>query len=356
MKRLLFVVPLAFAAALLSFNCGEETTTGPGSDFVAGPYSGTQACKLCHETKYTSFMLTGHPYKLNPVQGQAPTYPFSEVPNPPAGYTWNDVKYVIGGYGWKARFIGNDGNIITGKTQYNLATKGWVDYHPGETKPYDCGGCHTTGFDENGHQGGLPGIEGTWAMPGVQCEACHGPGDKHIEDPNHNGMTVNRDASACGACHIRGEKYLIPAKGGFIRHHEQYNEFYNSVHARFLNCDTCHDPHTKVHYGEDGITRLCSECHNNQVNVTAMASFDCTACHMPPAAKSAVGDTGKFTGDVASHLFRINVDKNAEQFYTIGSDEYSYFYINLDFACLRGGCHNTKTRTWAENNAGLIHG
>jgi len=68
---------------------------------------------------------TGHPYKLNKVEnGQPPEYPFSEVPQPPEGYTWDDVAYVIGGYGWKARFIDHDGFIITGDadatTQHNL--------------------------------------------------------------------------------------------------------------------------------------------------------------------------------------------------------------------------------------------
>ena len=53
-------------------------------------------------------------------------------------------------------------------------------------KPYDCGACHTTGWvadtdaDTDGtladNQDGLPGIHGTWAAPGIHCEACHGPG------------------------------------------------------------------------------------------------------------------------------------------------------------------------------------
>ena len=69
---------------------------------------------------------SGHPWKLNKVvDGQPPEYPFTEVPEPPEGVTWDDVAYVIGGYNWKARFIGQDGFIITGDedatTQYNFA-------------------------------------------------------------------------------------------------------------------------------------------------------------------------------------------------------------------------------------------
>ena len=37
--------------------------------------------------------------------GQPPDYPFTEIPSPPEGYTWDDIAYAIGGYNWKAHFI-----------------------------------------------------------------------------------------------------------------------------------------------------------------------------------------------------------------------------------------------------------
>jgi hypothetical protein len=95
-------------------------------------------------------MKSGHPYKLNKVvDGKPPEYAFSEVPNPPEGYTWADITYAIGGHGWKARFFGKDGYVITGgenaTTQCNLFNERlglgdiWVAYHAGEQKPYSCG-------------------------------------------------------------------------------------------------------------------------------------------------------------------------------------------------------------------------
>jgi hypothetical protein len=134
-------------------------------------------------------MQSGYPGKLNKVEnGQPPAYPFTEVPE---GYTWDDITYVIGGYYWKARFISTDGYIITEPegtdpfgTQYNFANPvvgneaHWVPYHQGEMKAYTCGTCHTTGYsnDPYTHQDDLPGLIRTWSEPGVQCEACHGPG------------------------------------------------------------------------------------------------------------------------------------------------------------------------------------
>ena len=113
-----------------------------GVSFTPPEYVGSEACAECHEETYDVFMDSGHPYKLTKVEnGQPPEYPFTELPGPPDGYTWDDISYVIGGYNWKARFIDQDGFIITGDenatTQYNFWNEDlemgdeWVAYHAG---------------------------------------------------------------------------------------------------------------------------------------------------------------------------------------------------------------------------------
>lgn len=162
---------------------------------------------------------------------------------------------MIGGARWKARFIDKQGYIITrtgaskdkpGQNQYNLATGRWVDYHPGEIKPYTCGECHTTAYSKQGHQDGMPGIVGTWAFPGITCEECHGPGAAHARGPSKANIKVDRSPAACGKCHIRGKKEKIPARKGFIRHHEQYNDYLDGPHVGKLACSTCHNPHKRA--------------------------------------------------------------------------------------------------------------
>jgi len=133
-----------------------------------------------------------------------------------SGYTWDDISYVIGGKYKKARFIDNNGFIITAakdgselKTQFNIEDGTWSFYHKGEKKPYNCGKCHTTGYQKEGHQDGKEGLVGTWAQPGVHCEACHGPAGDHIKSnelAKANKMMIQKEMLLCGGCHIRGTR------------------------------------------------------------------------------------------------------------------------------------------------------
>ena len=104
---------------------GREGFVGEIAPPAIAEYVGAETCGNCHEENYEVFLKSGHAWKLNPVvDGQPPEYPFTEVLIPPDGYGWDDILYVIGGYNWKARFIDQDGFIITGDedgtTQYNF--------------------------------------------------------------------------------------------------------------------------------------------------------------------------------------------------------------------------------------------
>jgi len=123
--------------ASVEWNESSRTVTiTTGSRAAAPGYAGNDACLSCHPDQYNQFRAAGHQWKLRPAaEAKANPLPL------PKGYTWDDISYVIGGYKWKARYVGNDGYIITatksgepGKNQYNLATGTWSDYHPGEKK------------------------------------------------------------------------------------------------------------------------------------------------------------------------------------------------------------------------------
>lgn len=340
---------------------GKEGPPGPAGEAGAtgATYVGSKTCGGCHTELYETFMKSGHPWKLSPVvDGQPPAYPFTKLEDLPEGYTWEDISYVIGGYAWKARFIDQDGYIITdapGATtpnpeylnQYNFANQalskkaGWVTYNSGTVElKYTCGGCHTTGYNPNATNE-MPGIVGTWAEPGIQCEACHGPGGLHISNPAAVAMDIDRDAELCGECHRRDAVEQVNAKDGFIEHHEQYEELFQGKHA-VIDCVQCHDPHTGVvqlrQSGEQTTRTACENCHFEQakyIEGAIHANFNCIECHMPRIAKTAWGDAEKFTGDIRTHLMAIDPEQ-IEQFSEDGTTSLSQ--IGLNFACRH--CHN----------------
>ncbi len=429
-----------YAVGLLQLSYEQVTgTILPGADLRYTPdggytpvadYVGPDTCLTCHGPQaitgmdYTVFLRNGHGYKLNEIEnGLMPTYPFSSIagalgmiadddlppddPHPGTDNTlstpldYSDVSYVIGGFGWKSRWIDADGFIVTGsEVQYNLETMAMASYHNDEVdKKYNCGNCHTTGWkaytSEPGdlrnlnRQGGLPGMHGTFAQPGVQCEACHGAGSLHAMVPSTANITrlaaarstddfladdmAYGKAAACGDCHTRdGEKdyptYVggpgrIAAKGGLIRHHEQYDEMRgidpddDPTYAatgphRDLLCGACHDPHTTTKYMDisgdaPGMDTNCTVCHNTggvggkDYNITSggMTGLVCIDCHMPKLVKSAVGHdpvgTGPATGDIRSHIFRIDLT-SADQF--TGDGSFAYPSLTGSWACKT--CHN----------------
>ena len=327
-------------------------------------YVGSEACKQCHESQWNEHRVSGHPFKIQ----SADTARTWSIPLP-EGYDWDDISYVIGGHTYKIRYMDLDGYIITesppgtpGNNQYNKATGEWVDYHAGEVKLYDCGSCHTTGFTPGDGmagggdgQDGLEGIDGTWALPGIQCEACHGPGDAHVMAPSSANITLDTSSAACGACHVRGDPMTIPASGGFVKHHEQYNELLASPHA-MLSCNDCHDPHKK---SEFSIKNTCVDCHTGYADVNqafkglgkkhALFGVDCVDCHMPYTGRSAT-TFGPYTGDIRSHLFAITTDPTVEPFNEEGT--FATGVITGEWSCL--GCHENLLAKFEKADAKAI--
>ncbi len=351
---------------------GAQGAAGPegvaGLSYTPPAYIGSELCAECHQEISDVFIRSGHPNNLTKiVDGQPPEYPYTEVFDPPEGYAWDDISYVIGGYNWKARFIDLDGYLITGAdenatTQYNLFNadlemgNDWVGYHAGEVEePFDCASCHTTGSSSGGNQDGLPGLIGTWSEDGIQCEECHGAGSLHAENPTVVDMRVDRDSEACGSCHLRDASEQVNASDGFIQHHEQYEELFQSKHIA-LDCVVCHDPHTGVvqlrKSGVQTTRTTCENCHFEKVKYVKNSfhgNLDCLDCHMPRITKSALGNAEMFTGDIRTHLMAIDSDQ-VGQFNEDGTAALSQ--ISLDFACRH--CHNADGRALEKTDEELI--
>ena len=377
----------------------DDDTVAPGEDVVEGDvaacepptvdpnYVGLQKCLSCHAGMHPEIVEawenSGHNFKLNyVVDGNPPVYPdfatkwyseddFELLPN--LGVTWNDVIYVIGGYGWKARFIGTDGYIITGDetnsgVQFNLDTQEYSSYHTGEQKPYTCGGCHTTGWvaaeADCPPDPAVPGFLGVYSDNTITCEGCHGPGKAHAEAGDKSLIADGKDS--CANCHIRGgDMDIIPAKGGLTRHHEQYQEMLASPHKN-IGCVACHGPHGSTKYDADapgeGVHTGCATCHDEVViNAPHDGVATCTDCHMSKTTKSATsktigeGDDAVLYGDIAGHIFRINTEAGATLTSKDADDvETTNDSVPVIYACKK--CHADKTLDEALEGAELIHG
>ena len=377
MSKYLIILLALMAGALVFTGCSDDCddSTLPPVTIPDMAFAGSDKCMACHPDNYDKWVKSGHPYKLTKIQGESPDLLFPEesmFPNdpvvPPTGYTWADITYTIGGYGWKMRWIDDEGFIITGipNNQYNFETQTWSDYHLEDatgTKPYDCGKCHTTGWvDSEGigdpnNQDGLAGMTGTFFAGGVHCEQCHGMGSRHVVAPKDFAMTKDTSSAACGSCHTRDAENRIAADPdkGFIKHHEQYDEWLHSPHNSAIGCNTCHDPHSSVKFDSvmpgDGTTKDCTLCHTTYAgaNLNHNGAPSCVNCHMPKASRSAINLTD-YVGDIRTHIFNINTDpvgKTDGMFTADGKlvkqDEVGQSAVTLDFVCY--SCHG-------DNNGG----
>ncbi len=266
-------------------------------------------------------------------------------------------------------FLDRDGYLITstltgrGKNQYNVNSKKWSDYlpvaglregslRPGKKVPYDCGGCHTTGFSPDGHQDGLEGIIGTWKFEGVECEACHGPGSIHMESRRKSDIKASRDI--CLGCHGLKPLDVIPVEGVFIAAYTEVNQLRRSK-MKSLACVDCHNPHRSA---ERSIKKSCENCHQ-KVQAEYRDSYmhrigiKCEDCHMPPAGIIAEGDKKTFRGDIKSHLFKIDHRKELP-IAIVNGKVINPGYLSVDYACTR--CHYLfENRQWAASFAMYAH-
>lgn len=388
-------------------------------------YAGKAACFGCHVSvkpiDLAEFNKSGHPWKVqkidtSKVNASGAYKPFptgtndtgvplaSEVLGLGYSYKATDttkrIGFMIGGFGWKARWMNMEGYIFEGtKAQYNLGThhptlQGFGSYNASNVSnqvfalrtptgaKYNCGACHTTGWKAYDattspyRKDNLPGMDGTFFEYGVQCEGCHGPSKAHVNNPT--GVKPPRDGfNGCKSCHARGQGLKIPLKSDkqFLDHREQYDQMLFTKHRRTQNmtCVTCHDPHKSTVYDRGGLKsegKTCLPCHSNRSNITATVvkptgttsyTHTCQDCHMPFIGNTAIKQNNN-RGDQVSHMWKINTNpaskfqamfdtSAAKMIVVIPTD--SLVAHTLDFACL--GCHTTRDLTWASSWATGIH-
>lgn len=285
-------------------------------------YVGSQKCQECHKEQHRDWSGSYHTKMIQDVRQKpdAIVGDFSTLP-PEATFKKDEVVYTIGTK-FKQRYmmereIEGVKDFYVGNYQYNTQIKKWEPYtttkdwyqdgfkdgneHTGTSKT--CDGCHFTGFMS----------QETRVEPSISCEACHGPGSKHIVEPKQNKVYKASDADpkraseVCMQCHMRNRdkrletatlkdifgdvrdypkgyepgmplvqyKTKAPfeegketsefyANGIGKKNRTQGNDFIKSgMYKHGITCTNCHDPHKLDNTAAKPLgDEACMKCHS----------------------------------------------------------------------------------------------
>jgi hypothetical protein len=165
-----------------------------------------------------------------------------------------------------------------------------------------CFACHTTEAAVGSRQ------QLERAAPGVSCEACHGPGERHVAAARAKNLkdpqifnpadldAIELSQEFCGACHQGFDTVMsLAGQGGAANIRFQPYRIFNSrghlVNDKRMSCTACHDPHDQLRHDEAYYDSKCLACHlsNSKEPKTEarsapacpVAAKQCASCHMP---------------------------------------------------------------------------
>jgi hypothetical protein len=177
-----------------------------------------------------------------------------------------------------------------------------------ENEVSNCFSCHSTG----GIVAGKLDLEKM--TPGIRCEACHGPGGRHVETAlkkeasadliyNPGGLSGDQlTQDFCASCHRGNDEFgiLQSMEINNIRF-QPYRIFHSKCYSddKRISCTACHDPHEPLAREVSYYDAKCTACHAvkgraaTELRTKAkpaaqgsevackVATKDCVSCHMP---------------------------------------------------------------------------
>ena len=169
-----------------------------------------------------------------------------------------------------------------------------------------CFGCHTTASNLGGE------FHEATMIPGVTCEACHGPGLKHAGEMkqflagkqeagassifNSAHLNPSDQVDFCGACHgtwwdVKLSNTHGPSTTRSAPYRLVTSKCWGTKGDARLVCTACHDPHQQLETTAAAYDHACLKCHAASVGARPaadhpgkacpVAAKDCTSCHMP---------------------------------------------------------------------------
>lgn len=156
-----------------------------------------------------------------------------------------------------------------------------------------CFFCHATNATK-GQQVTLDAM-----TPGVQCEHCHGPAEKHVQWATKGGsspvlmkdlskLSTDEVSDFCGQCHRTWADVLDIGRIDitdvrFQPYRLTLSRCYDGNDVR-ISCLACHNPHFQVDTNPIDYDSKCLACHGGGkvgAKKCRVSAHRCTTCHMP---------------------------------------------------------------------------
>jgi len=330
----------AFAVSLwicAASSAGAQAIDGDGRGL--DQYVGSATCATCHEAETSAWMGSHHQLAWTVPSPETVVADFNGTVfegsgmraefgiTPEGGYTArvteadgvttdHEIHSVAGIAPLQQYLIETEpGRLQSFDIVWDVEEERWYhlypdqDYSPADalhwTGPYKnwnarCAECHVTGYDKN-FDPATQSYASTEVEIGVGCEACHGPGQAHVEWAESLAITQDAPAPAnygfsadfsstestiqqCATCHSRREAQLdgnpLPgtpysdaytlsllfpglyhADGQILEEVYVYGSFLQSkMYDKGVGCLDCHNAHTAERISDTNA--LCTQCHS----------------------------------------------------------------------------------------------
>ena len=334
-------------------------------------FVGSEKCKKCHETAYNKWNGSHHDLAMDVANDTTVlgdfndvsyTDPYNKVTSRfyrkgdkyfvqtegPDGQPGEfEITHTFGFYPLQQYLVPfPDGRLQCLNIAWDIEKKVWYRLPPYEVEGPDdwlhwtrggqtwnvmCAECHSTRLTK-GYDADTGAYQTTWFEIDVGCEACHGPGSKHLAwadkpafaraktanydlEVHTNSLETTDQIKLCAPCHSRrfqlgdnrhaeGEllDLMVPQllneglyypDGQILDEVYVYGSFVQSkMYQHGVRCSDCHDVHSLKRHKEKN--DLCTQCHRADVYDSKDHHFHkkvhngqpseghlCVKCHMP---------------------------------------------------------------------------